>query len=336
MYNYSSSSPVLTDVTISNNTSTGNGGGMYNEDHSSPVLTNVIISNNTHNNGNSGGGGGMFNDNYSSPVLTNVVISGNTSSWSAGGMENHEDCSPVLTNVIIYGNSASTNSFGGGMLNVRSSLVLTNVLIAGNVAGAGGGMSNETSSLVLTNVTISGNKASTAGRGGGIYNNSSASDVRIRNSIIWGNTAGSSDSSIEALAAAGYQIAYSIVQGSTGSGDGWSCPKATNGGGNAADPGTGSANSPFVDWQDPADSGVTMPNSEGDYRLKSGSPAYNVGSDALYPDTWSKWTALFGNPDDNPITEAVYTTYVLPALLKDVGGNPRLNSTIDMGAYEKE
>jgi hypothetical protein len=310
MYNNDHSSPVLTDVTISNNTSTGNGGGMYNEDYSSPVLTDVIISNNTSN-----GGGGMYNEDYSSPVLTNVVISGNTSSWDGGGMKNLEDCSPVLTNVLITGNSA-TNSYGGGMLNVRSSLVLTNVLIAGNVAGVGGGMSNETSSLVLTNVTISGNKAShsTAGKGGGIYNNSAASDVRIRNSIIWGNTAVSSDSGIGVMTnvTTGYQIAYSIVQGISGTYPSY----ATDNGGNTADPGVGSTYSPFVDWQDPADSSVAMPNSAGNYRLKDGSPAIDAGSNNYY--------GTGQTPD-------------LSAITTDLDGTNRIKgSTIDMGAYEKE
>ncbi|MDR1908719.1 MAG: hypothetical protein LBQ35_02260, partial [Spirochaetaceae bacterium] len=63
MYNYDNSSPVLNNVTISNNTSTGNGGGMYNYDNSSPVLTDVTISNNTS---TSGSGGGMYNENSSS------------------------------------------------------------------------------------------------------------------------------------------------------------------------------------------------------------------------------------------------------------------------------
>jgi hypothetical protein len=285
---------------------------MYNYDNSSPVLTDVTISNNTS---TSGSGGGMYNENSSSPVLTNVVISGNTSSWSGGGMENFENCSPVLTNVIISGNSASTSSYGGGMLNVRSSPVLTNVLIAGNVAGAGGGMSNQEGSPILTNVTISGNS------GGGIFNNTPYPEILISNSIIWGNTAGTAPG----IRGNGATVTYSIVQDSTDTSNG-----------NVADPGAGSTNSPFVDlgWQDPAS--VTMPNSEGDYRLKSGSPAINVGNSDLYPDTLIKWGALFASPTDNPITAAIYNAYVLPALAKDLGGNPRLNGTIDMGAYERE
>jgi hypothetical protein len=157
---------------------------------------------------------------------------------------------------------------------------------------------------------------------------------QIRNSIIWGNTAGNPSEAGIYNDHGSPVITYSIVQGSSGSGNGWVLSGATNGGGNAADPGTGSAYSPFVDlgWQDPAS--VTMPNSDGDYRLKSGSPAYNAGSDALYPDTWAKWQSLTGT---SAITEAAYNMYVLPALAKDLGGANRIQGdAIDLGAYEMQ
>jgi len=150
------------------------GGGMYNTASSSPVLTNVIISNNTASNG----GGGMCNHS-SSPVLTNVTIISNTAIYG-GGMYNYSS-SPILTNVTI---SSNTASYGGGMCNSSSSPVLTNVVISSNTASFGGGMYNDFSSPVLTNVTISSNTAS--GEGGGMYNSSSSSP-QIRNSIVWGN-----------------------------------------------------------------------------------------------------------------------------------------------------
>ena len=54
------------------------GGGMYNFS-SSPTLTNVTFSANTTANS----GGGMYNDN-SSPSLTNVTFSGNSATGAAG------------------------------------------------------------------------------------------------------------------------------------------------------------------------------------------------------------------------------------------------------------
>jgi parallel beta-helix repeat protein len=204
MYN-ESSSPVLTNVTISDNTAAGYGGGMYSAYFSSPVLTSVTISGNSaasgggmYNtlsspvltnvtiSGNSAiNGGGMYNDN-SSPVLTTVTISDNSAAYG-GGMSNFSSSSPVLTNVTISDNTADDN--GGGMYNYDgSSPVLTDVTISGNYASNGGGMFNSSSSPVLTTVTISGNYVygGDGGGGGGMYN-SSSSPVLI-NVTISGNS----------------------------------------------------------------------------------------------------------------------------------------------------
>ncbi|MFD1629679.1 T9SS type A sorting domain-containing protein, partial [Pseudopedobacter beijingensis] len=114
---------------------TTNGGGMYNWDQSSPVLTDVVVSNNTANTN----GGGIVNNKNSSPVLTNITLNGNTANTNGGGMYN-SGSSPVLTNVTLNGNTASD---GGGMHNTSSSPVLTNVTLSGNTADVvGGGMSN--------------------------------------------------------------------------------------------------------------------------------------------------------------------------------------------------
>jgi len=154
-----------------------NGGGIYNET-SSPLLTNITISGNMA----SYYGGGICNYS-SSPTLTNVTVSGNTASTDGGGIFNSSS-STVLTNVTINRNTAS--HFGGGIYNVGSSLTLTNVTISGNTANSyyGGGIYNfYNSSLTLTNVTISGNTASTYG--GGIYNDSPS--LKLYNTIVWGN-----------------------------------------------------------------------------------------------------------------------------------------------------
>jgi hypothetical protein len=169
------------------------GGGMHNNS-SSPVLTNVSISGNQA----ASYGGGMYNY-YSSPVLTNVSISGNQAARDGGGMHNSSS-SPVLTNVTISGNQVTGSTFsGGGMYNLFSSPVLTNVTISGNQAN---GMRNNDSSPVLTNVTISGNQAdgmrnSTSsspqirnsiiwGNGTGVYNDNSTSTPSYTNSLVEG------------------------------------------------------------------------------------------------------------------------------------------------------
>jgi hypothetical protein len=268
----------------------------------------------------------MYNES-SSPVLSNVTISGNSADYG-GGMVNINS-SPVLTNVTISGNSASDSIIiggGGGMYNYYSSPVLTNVSFSGNSADQGGGMYNYASLPVLINVTLSGNSADQ--RGGGMFNNTSSSP-QIRNSIIWGNTApllygpGMYNDDTSNVPA----ITYSIVQGSTGSGDGWSLSGSTNGGGNVPDPGTGAAYSPFVNWIDPSAGTAT---DGGDYHLTSGSPAINKGSNSLYPDAVVIQGLLPSEVTLSPEVKAAINA----VLEKDAGGDSRFNSVIDMGAYE--
>ena len=227
MYN-NGSSPTLSNVTFSGNTTDGGGGGMANEyaapmlnavtfsgntaannphftscyggglwnGAASPTLTNVTFSENT-----ADVGGGMYN-NGSSPNLVYVNFVDNTSLASAGGMFNIGS-SPVLTNVNFYGNMAGGN--GGGMMNSDSSSPeLTNVIFSNNAAAVGGGgmYNGNTSSPTLTNVTFSNNSADTWG--GGIRN-SNASPMLVNvtfsiNTAFYGGGAMlSSDSSSSML-----------------------------------------------------------------------------------------------------------------------------------------
>jgi hypothetical protein len=304
-----------------------NGGGMYNAG-SSPVLTNVIISGNTVNDK----GGGMYNDS-SSPILANATISGNTVGGSDGGGMYNYHSSPVLVNVIISGNSVIWG--GGGMFNgddsntaatLLSRPVLINVAIFGNTSsvGNGGGMYNWNAAPILTNVTISGNSANNA------IHNRQTSSLQVRNSIIWGNKAGSKAIYYDSWASSSAPIpviTYSNVEGSGGS-DSWDSSIKSDGGNNR------DVNPSFADWQDPGS--VIMPNSEGDYGLAAGSPAIDAGGNALYPDTWEKWQSLIG-VTGAITTKAEYDAYIAPHLGKDLAGNARIQGTaIDMGACEKQ
>jgi hypothetical protein len=188
---------VLDGITITGgnaNGATGNfGGGLYSE-NSSPTLTNIIFSNNSSN----GAGGGMFavtnNEhlrvNYSSPILMRVVFSGNTA--VRGGGLFTQNSSPILMDVAFIGNIA-TGGAGGGMNNQvldeivdeYSIPILNHVTFSGNTANGGGGMFNNNSSPVLTNVTFSGNTANI--RGGAILNEGGS--PILKNVTITANTA---------------------------------------------------------------------------------------------------------------------------------------------------
>ena len=199
----SASSPTLTSNTISAN-SARRGGGVCCQDASSAVLTNNTLSNNT-----AFSGGGVFCYS-SSPILTNNLISGNlVTGYGGGGVycvfssptlnQNTINANtstdgggvyclsstPALTNNTISGNTAER---GGGVACTNYVPVLTNNLISSNTAQVGGGMYCENSSALLTNNTLVGNSA-TAGRGGGVCCNKSASPI-LKNNILALNTSG--------------------------------------------------------------------------------------------------------------------------------------------------
>jgi hypothetical protein len=305
--NNMSSSAVLTNVTISGNSVSGGsnrGGGILNY-LTSPVLSNVTISGNSPS--------GIYNQGYNqgkpAPVLANVRIVDNVGI----GIYNNSWASPVLINVTISGNS------GRGIWNRdESSPVLANVAIFGNTGTDGGGMYNEGSSPVLFNATSSGNKnTSSSGGGGGIYNNSGSSP-KIKNSIIWGNTAAGGNVDIDGGSPT---ITYSIVNGM-----GYPTSEPADGDGNKGmDP-------LFADWKNPASS--PMPNSAGVYSLTTGSPAINAGDNALYPldaTVIQSWL-----PSLSISLSAGARTVINAALGKDLAGKTRKVYAIDMGAYEKE
>jgi hypothetical protein len=297
--NTSSSSPVMTNIVIKENVASGHGGGMNNYS-SSPVLSNAVITRNSAN----GYGGGIRFAYYSSPSLIDVAVTENTAE-TGGGIAVATSTS-YMTNIVIAGNSA-VNGDGGGMRidasagNDGSWVILINAAVTGNFAGTNGGGIANGSSLICVNATIAGN---TAAKGGGIYNRSRTSDqLRILNSIIWGNTSG-----IDVVYNNTEEISYSIVQ------DEWTGAGVSN-----------RNSDPAFALTAPA-----APSAGGDYSLESASPAINAGHNDYYPDSFAKWKSKFG-----AINENLYNTHC-SALVKDLGGANRIKGdVIDMGAYEE-
>ena len=176
------------------------GGGMKNS-NSSPLVTHCTFTNNSA----SGQGGGMFNEYHSSPTVTDCAFTGNVGS----GMGNSFS-SPLVTNCTFTGNVASS---GGGMWNYGSSPTVTNCTFARNDATSGGGiysMANDDPPLVaVTNCTFTGNSSVT---GGAMYNQDSL--PTLTNCILWGDAARESDDEIhDALADLPTTVSHSIIQG---------------------------------------------------------------------------------------------------------------------------
>ncbi|MHC4647808.1 MAG: right-handed parallel beta-helix repeat-containing protein, partial [Planctomycetota bacterium] len=178
MYNYSNSSPMVTNCNFNNNTAIY-GGGMCNNLNSSPTLTNCTFSSNTANYY----GGGMWNSSNSNPNVTNCIFNGNEAEISGGGMFNN-GTSPTVKNCTFRGNSVGYR--GGGMYNNVGNPTVNNCSFAENsAANAGGGMYNNGANPTVTNCTFTQNVGNISG--GGIY--TAGGSPTVTNCILWGDTA---------------------------------------------------------------------------------------------------------------------------------------------------
>ena len=148
------------------------------------AVTGASISNLTIQNGHSSGnGGGILN--AGTLTLVNDTITGARSAGLGGGIYNATTGTLTVSDSAITLSTATSN--GGGIWNAGI-LTLTSDTIAGNISVAnGGGIYNAgTGILTLANDTVSGNVAH---GDGGIYNaNSSSTSVALANSILFGNS----------------------------------------------------------------------------------------------------------------------------------------------------
>ncbi|ROH93283.1 hypothetical protein ED208_01795 [Stagnimonas aquatica] len=193
---------------------------------------------------------------------------------------------PVLRNLVIRGNAGHGLQITGG-----ATSSIDNVLIHGN---GGTGLVVEGATPSFTGLTIAGNgKASTA-VGGLSCTGTGGNCGTYRNTIIWDNTGGAVAVSADSPAP-NPTFHYSLVQGCKVGGT-WNPACGIEGSNNLAD-----ADPRFVDAQ----FCTARPNRAGNYRLKTTSPALNLG--------------------DNTATTRP----------KDLDGLARVQaSTIDLGAYE--
>ena len=260
---------------------------------SSPVLSNLVISNNKA----KLEGGGIYN--YSnggnaSPTLTNVTIVNNFAGETGGGFLNSglTNSNPKLTNVDISGNEAKE---GGGFACIAeegSAPIFENVLISGNKANMSAGVyifaMTTSASPVIINTTICGNKATSNDGGNGIggiliYSTGDAKPV-IRNSVIWGNKGKAKEIDniyVGSKMGSEYPVyTYSMIEG--------------------MDLGEtnllGSTDPKFVNHVD-ADFAPTF-SDKGDYRLTTTSPLVNKGNNDIV-------TSLFDLDGQNRIYQDI-------------------------------
>jgi hypothetical protein len=241
-------------------------------------------------------GGGLYNPD-GKMQLVNCTFRGNTGVSGAAVM--NFGPSLTLVNCQLMGNHALM--LGGGLYNYEGAATLLNTRIVGNSAdyadtAGGSAIYNQNGALTVLDCTVADNRSS-IGRAiaSFLWGTTSAVRVRVVNSILY-NGGDEVWSNLRGLVS----VTYSDVKG------GW------------ADTGNISTDPQFVQ---PGSWNTDGSWTDGDYRLKTSSPAIDAGSStALAADSLD----LDG---DGNITET------LPF---DLDNGPRIEGTrVDMGAYEQ-
>ena len=277
----SGSSPTIRDNVVTGNTIAGpgnhGGGGIACLASSSPhIARNTVSHNSVSANGNAGGGG-IICMNASSPTIVDSTIFANSCTSTGGlagggGIVVHGNCAPTIARNRIFRN---TTQFGGGIQCNYDSVptIVSNSIFENTATVNGGGIQffHANTQVVFENNTVYGNTAQ--GYGGGIYCNT-ASNVVIRNAIVWNNTA-STGSQIAVLDTASLAVSYSDVQGGQAAAQ-------------VAATATLNWGSGMLD-QDPKYANAA----NGDFLLLSGSSCIDAGDPASQP---SFEVELYGNP----------------------------------------
>ena len=260
-----SGATVLSQMTLSNNTATGDGGGAVYVESGEFYATNSDFSENQAN-GNLGSGGAIFQADgsvgfFGGKMLSNVAFrdggaieivdgeffssdldvgdvgAGNVASplrvrvppGNGGGLHVTGEARTIINGGSWIGNTAASR--GGALWNqANSSMFLNDVVITGNFSLGGGGVFNDGGTLAITGGTISDNFA-IFGNGGGIY--TTAGNVDLRNVTITGNSADRAGGGIEVID--GTVNIQNSVLGADGAGN-IAGSTSTNGSGN---PGNG-------------------------------------------------------------------------------------------------
>ena len=201
---YNQGTLVLNGVTVQNNSSLGDGGGIYSYDGSVTLEGGTIVQSNaattlySSTEDGFGGdlptyGGGLYASG-GTVTVTNATLDRNHAegAYGYGGGLYDVQLSTVMTlsNDTVESNSASE---GGGLCVQGGTVSLSNDTIESNTAGEGGGLSVDSSegpaTVTLSNDTIESNKA---GGGGGLYVAGRYATVTLSYDTVESNTANGS------------------------------------------------------------------------------------------------------------------------------------------------
>jgi CSLREA domain-containing protein len=187
---------------------TGRGGAIYNNGGTTVISHCVFMGNSAAN------GGAMNNATAGTLTITNSVLANNSASSVGGALQNFSTSTMHLINTAITGNSCGASTTGGGAMQGNGAITMTNVTMSGNSSlASGGGIFYNGTGLTMTNTTIAGNTAAT--NAGGLHKGTTTNNANIRNSIIAGNTGGTSPDAVSVFNSLGNNI-IGVVGTSTG------------------------------------------------------------------------------------------------------------------------
>ncbi|NTW31659.1 MAG: T9SS type A sorting domain-containing protein [Bacteroidetes bacterium] len=170
--------PIMSNSTISYNTSFEEGGGISIRS-GSPIINDNLISYNSGTNGSINiNGGGIYIESGNASIVNNTIS--NNSSTQGGGIKIFGGNS-IINNNIISNNQANT---GGGIYVQGGNPTISYNTISGNIAQNSGGGIEAGADITITNNIISNNTATSGGGGIRCYTESAI----IKFNFICGNT----------------------------------------------------------------------------------------------------------------------------------------------------
>jgi hypothetical protein len=281
-------------------------------------IVNCTFRNNGQLSGNGGGGGLSVND--GTTEVSRSVFEGNKATVG-GALITSASASIRISSCAFRGNSAQI--YGGGVV-LQSPAIVDDCLVSGNHAPDCGGIAGGDGVWIL-NSTISQNSAT--GTAGGLYAAFSATGglLRVRNSLIWGNSAptGSQIGSVSFFDT--LQLRYCDLQGGPAGialGAGILDYDSTN---IVVDP-------LFVSPAGP--DGILATWADNDLRLSLLSPCIDAGNNALVPNDQLDLDQDGDTLERIPIDLDGAARFVdIPSVIDTGAGTPPL---IDIGAFERQ
>ncbi len=210
------SSPTLRNCVLRANNASVYGGGICNTYGSSPLISRCTFQDNSALAETIGFWGGAIANRFAShPVISDCTFFGNKANYG-GAIVNTDDCRPQIIRCVFQNNKGlleggavastkgshpvfaqctftenTTLGMGGAVYgDADADSAFEHCLFVGNESDRlGGAIANDGATVTMTNCTLSANHATWYG--GGVWNGV-ASSARIADSILWGNTDGSS------------------------------------------------------------------------------------------------------------------------------------------------